>query len=1085
MTTNPPHQVSSDDLENCSKEVLQTVPLVQSHGFLLACEQSGGKVTFASRNVCSYLNVPRQQILGSCVYDLFVQEVEHIEHLFGHLSSHSPELLALKFRAPHEQSTEFEIVGHISGNLVIIEAMPLSGESASSSEERQLEKVVAGLSTLNQDITEPEFLHSCATQIHELTGYQRVIIYRFLPDWSGEVIAEATQAGVETRFLGLRFPATDIPAQARALYKTNLLRVIGDVLAPPIGLDALVPDSVLDQSHSLLRSPSVMHLGYLQNMGVRATMTISLLKSEELWGMVTCHHHEPRTPPVQLRRSSKLLSALIAQAAMVRIDAIVQRHQSAGMLQMQETLACMARAADASENFVAKLVENIASAASLLNFQAFGIHRDGEWLQPLALPPELLNQLLQYAVQLGPNQGLFINRMVDSTGARPDAWSPWSGVAVLRLGFKLDSYLVLLREELVKQVKWAGAPDKREVILPGGTKVLGPRESFASWTQIVHGESAPWSDPEQSMCLSLARGVAEAFTFNAQRAMSEEVRLLAACMANLNDVVVVTDASGTDEPAPKIIYVNDAFVTQTGYSRAEVIGRSPRFLGSDKTNRVALDQIRAAMNSWRPVTVELVNKRKDGSDYWSEVSIVPVADENGWYRHWVSVQKTVDERKRAEQDIQKLVYYDTLTSLPNRRLLMDRLRVALSNASRYGRNGALMFLDLDNFKNVNDTEGHQVGDELLRQVAMRLVAEMRLEDTVARIGGDEFVVLVEGLSRNSTDAATAAQLIADKVIGCLGEPFKLAGGRYSGSASLGISLFFDGTSEQSDDELVKQADFAMYQAKAAGKNGWRFYDSATQLALQERNSLEADLKEALNGRQLQIYYQPIVDRSRNITGVEALLRWHHRARGWVPPAEFIPIAEADGLILPIGKWVLESACNLLTQWADLPEREHWTIAVNVSAAQLRQPDFVNHVEQMLGQTRCNPRRLKLELTESLLQSDFEASVQKMNILRALGIRFSIDDFGTGYSSLAYLRRLPISVLKIDRSFVKEIETDDSDRAICQTILALGRTLKLSIVAEGVETSAQFEFLDAHGCDSFQGYLFSKALPLQDLDNLFV
>lgn len=566
---------------------------------------------------------------------------------------------------------------------------------------------------------------------------------------------------------------------------------------------------------------------------------------------------------------------------------------------------------------------------------------------------------------------------------------------------------------------------------------------------------------------------------------NEELRLLAACMAHLNDMVVVTDTSGVDEPNPKIVYVNDAFVRCSGYSREEVIGRSPRFLSSEKAAREPLEQLRTAMESWQATTVEVLNSTKDGRDHWVEVSIVPIAIEPGRFTHWVAVQRTIDDRKQAQQDIEKLVFYDTLTSLPNRRLLMDRLRVALSNATRYGRNVALMFVDLDNFKDINDTAGHHVGDELLRKVAMRMVAEVRMEDTVARIGGDEFVVMIEGLSHIGEEAATAAQQIAVKVLASLGQPFELAGRRFVGTASLGISLFYDKDHQNTAEELLKQADFAMYQAKGAGKNTWRFYDAHTQAALLLRNALDADLRDAVLQKELEVHYQPIFDRNQNLTGVEALLRWYKHGRGWIEPAEFISIAEQNGLIIPIGNWVLNSACKLLTSWASSARSEPWFIAVNISARQIRQPEFVDQVIQIIERTGCRPSRLKLELTESLLQHDVAATIEKMHVLRSIGIRFSIDDFGTGYSSLAYLRKLPISVLKIDRTFVRDIEVDDGDKAICQTILALGRTLKLSIVAEGVETDAQFAYLDAHGCNSFQGFLFGKALSLNAFEDRFL
>jgi len=1082
---NLPYNADSEALQNCAKEAIHQIPLVQAHGFLIACDVSSGLVTFASRNVGHSLELADETILGTCVYDLFVQGAEHIQAKFESLSPTYPELMDLRFKAQRNVTHSFEILAHRSGQTVIIECMSLGEKAVDFNAVRQVSKAMDVMETLHHHKTLSEFLNACALQLRELTQYQRVIIYRFLPDWSGEVVAEAAEAGIEHKFVGLRFPASDIPPQARALYRTNLLRVIGDVEAEPVALDAAEPGSILDQSHSFLRSPSTMHLGYLSNMGVRATMTISLLKDGELWGMVSCHHHKPRSAPVQVRRITKILCTLIAQAAVGRLDAILHREQSNLRLVVQSALTQLARVSHSGQDLYGSIRETLDYLASVLKYQAFGVSSNGVWLVRPAVSESLQVHLLESVATLDTTEELFDHRLVDSSGHRSPAWSPWTSVAILPFGLLPTGHLFLLRQEVISQVHWAGAPSQHEERLPSGLRVLGPRASFESWMQEIKGEGDPWVPVERQLASEVARAVGEACIAQRHHHMNEQLALLGACMANLNDVVVVTDASSADEPHPKIVYVNDAFEKQTGYSREEVIGRSPRFLSSERATREPLDVLRNAIESWKPVTVELLNQRKNGSDYWAEISLVPIADKTGWFTHWVAVQRTVDERKRAELDIQKLIYYDLLTSLPNRRLMMDRLRVALSNAARYERNGALMFIDLDNFKDINDSAGHHVGDELLRQVAMRMVAEVRLEDTVARIGGDEFVVIIEGLSQDREECALAVQRIADKLIACLERPFELTGNRFIGTASLGISLFFDNGNGNTADDLLKQADFAMYQAKGAGKNAWRFYDPGTQAALLKRNALEADLREALIQMQLQVHYQPIFDRTRQVAGFEALLRWNHLERGWVSPVDFIPIAEQSGLIVPIGNWVLETACKLLTSWSTAEKSKAWTIAVNLSARQIRQPDFVDQVLGILARTKCNPEQLKLELTESLLQHDFAVTIEKMHALRATGIRFSIDDFGTGYSSLAYLRRLPISVLKIDRTFVMDIEVDDGDKAICQTILALGRTLKLSIVAEGVETESQFSYLEAHGCDSFQGYLFSKALSLKDLEKRFL
>jgi diguanylate cyclase (GGDEF)-like protein/PAS domain S-box-containing protein len=556
--------------------------------------------------------------------------------------------------------------------------------------------------------------------------------------------------------------------------------------------------------------------------------------------------------------------------------------------------------------------------------------------------------------------------------------------------------------------------------------------------------------------------------------MQTELHMLGACMEHLNDIVVVTSIDMLDEPGPAIVYVNQAFVTKTGYSREEVIGRSPRFLQGPATDRAQLDAIRTAMKLWRPITVELINYKKNGEPFWLELSLAPIADSSGWFTHWVAIERDIDERKRTDAAIQQLVNFDPLTGLPNRRMLLDRLALALSASKRSGHNGALLFIDLDNFKNLNDTEGHHVGDELLKQAAQRLVAIVRLEDTVARLGGDEFVVMLGNLNTDAASAANAAQHIAEKIIGQLALPYDLVGQSYSSTASLGISLFHEIEQQRSVQELLTYADFAMYQSKAAGRNTWRFFDPKTQATLVEKNALEADLKHAFATRQLSLHYQPIVDANRTVVGVEALMRWYHPTRGWVAPLEFIPIAESTGLIVPMGKWAIAGACALLKTWSADPQRAGWSIAVNVSARQIRQADFVEVVAGLIADSGCTAALLKLELTESLLQHDFDATIAKMDTLRTIGVAFSIDDFGTGYSSLAYLQRLPISVLKIDRSFVHDIGHDEGDESICKMILALGKTLGLSIVAEGVETLEQYDFLKAHHCDTFQGYLFGQA-----------
>ena len=438
-------------------------------------------------------------------------------------------------------------------------------------------------------------------------------------------------------------------------------------------------------------------------------------------------------------------------------------------------------------------------------------------------------------------------------------------------------------------------------------------------------------------------------------------------------------------------------------------------------------------------------------------------------------------RKGAEDEIRQLAFYDPLTGLPNRRLLTDRLQHALAAAIRSRRHGGLLFIDLDNFKTINDTLGHDKGDLLLQQVAERLSSCVRLGDTVARQGGDEFVIMLLDLSETAQEAAIQTELIGEKILETLNRPYQFAGHVYHNSASIGATLF-DGQLEATD-ELLKRVDLAMYRAKAAGRNNLRFFEADMQAAVTRRAGLETDLRAGLQEQQFLLYYQAQIDAAGRISGAEGLLRWPHPLRGFTPPSEFIPAAEESGLILPLGRWVLETACHQLAAWAGSAATAHLTLAVNVSARQFCQPDFMSQVVELLDRSGADPHKLKLELTESMLLDDVEQTIVKMSALKALGVGFSLDDFGTGYSSLSYLKRLPLDQLKIDQSFVRDVLSDPNDAAIVCAVVALAHSLGLDVIAEGVETEAQRDFLAGNGCTAWQGYLFSRPLPLAQFEAL--
>lgn len=469
---------------------------------------------------------------------------------------------------------------------------------------------------------------------------------------------------------------------------------------------------------------------------------------------------------------------------------------------------------------------------------------------------------------------------------------------------------------------------------------------------------------------------------------------------------------------------------------------------------------------------------RPGAVFHLLVSVGPLVGALGERLGSVVILTDITQRKAAEEQIEQLAFYDPLTRLPNRRLLLDRLHQAVKASLRTRRLGALLFLDLDDFKTLNDTLGHDIGDLLLQQVANRLVETLRGRDTVARLGGDEFVVLMEDLGMLPQQAATHVQAVGEKLLTVLNQPFDLVGHRYHNTSSIGVALI--GEHPATVDELLKRADLAMYQAKAGGGNSLRFFDPEMQTVLEARTVLEAQLREGLREGQFLLLYQAQVDDEGHLTGAEALLRWRHPQRGLVMPGDFIPLAEETGLILPLGDWVLETACAQLAAWAFRPETADLTLAVNISAREFRHPGFVERVRAALARQDADPHRLRLEITESLLLQDVGDTIDKMNALKAHGVSFALDDFGTGYSSLGYLKRLPLNQLKIDRSFVSDLLTDPNDAVIARTIVALGQNLGLSVIAEGVETEDQRGSLLRQGCRAFQGYLFGRPAPAESL-----
>jgi diguanylate cyclase (GGDEF)-like protein/PAS domain S-box-containing protein len=472
--------------------------------------------------------------------------------------------------------------------------------------------------------------------------------------------------------------------------------------------------------------------------------------------------------------------------------------------------------------------------------------------------------------------------------------------------------------------------------------------------------------------------------------------------------------------------------------------------------------------------LEIQRQDVHGAIVWIAITGNPVFDPSGEFQGYRGVGRDITTQKAAEQTIRRLAFFDPLTELPNRAHFMERLKEAMESCRRDTTNAALLFIDLDNFKQLNDTKGHQTGDLLLQKVALRLKEGVRGVDTVARLGGDEFVIILKTLSEDESNAALQARQVGQKLLSALNDPYDLNGFDHHCTPSMGVTLF--SANDADADQVLKRADTAMYQAKADGRNLLRFFDPDMQAAVARRNALEGELRLGLQRGEISLYYQVVVDAQRQAQGYEALARWQHPQRGLVLPAEFIGLAEESGLILPLGSQVLKAACSQLALRSGDPATCRLTVSVNVSARQFRQRDFVSLVQQALAETGADPRLLKLELTESLLLNDLTDVVTKMQALKALGVGFSLDDFGTGYSSLGYLKALPLDQLKIDKTFVRDVLTEPADAAIAISILTLAKALGLEVVAEGVETEGQMAFLAANGCQSFQGYLFGRPAP---------
>jgi diguanylate cyclase (GGDEF)-like protein/PAS domain S-box-containing protein len=559
--------------------------------------------------------------------------------------------------------------------------------------------------------------------------------------------------------------------------------------------------------------------------------------------------------------------------------------------------------------------------------------------------------------------------------------------------------------------------------------------------------------------------------------VAAQTKRLSAVIDNIVDGIITINEHGIIES------LNPSAIKSFGYSEREAVGQNINILMPEPYHSAHDGYLNNYLTTGKKKIIEIgrevVGQRKGGSTFPMELEVREIVIDQ--VRHFVGIIRDITEIKKAGQEIQRLAFYDHLTDLPNRRLLQDRFKQALISSGRRGQLGAALFIDLDNFKNLNDTLGHEMGDMLLQLITQRLKACIRASDTVARLGGDEFVVLLLDLSRDALEAAAKVKAICENILSAVNQPCELDRHTYRVSASIGCAIF-NGT-EKPVEELMQQADIAMYQAKKAGRNTFRFFDKQMQENIKTRVSLETELQIALEMQQFELHYQIQVGDFNQTLGAEALIRWRHPERGLVPPMRFIPIAEKTGLIVAIGKWVIENACAQIKVWQDNTWSRDLVLSINVSAKQFHKTDFAAQVKALVAHYEINPKLLRLELTESLLQNNIKETISIMTDLSNIGVSFSLDDFGTGYSSLQYIKSLPLEELKIDKSFVRDITTDNSDKAIVSTIISMAHILGLQVIAEGVETQEQRQYLLDSGCTRFQGYLFGKPVPIEQFAEL--
>ena len=933
-------------LAECEKEPIHIPGSIQPFGILLTVESDALLIINISENCVEFWSRSAQDLIGNSFLELLTaDDAVSLQNYIHH--PNLKEQPALRICLPSARTGLHEVWNlhaHTHQDLLFLELEPELGHVPDSQTEDApfRNKVIEIVQFIQRAKSLQELCDSAVQQIRANSGFDRVMLYRFDSDFNGVVISEVTSTKVDS-YLNHHFPAADIPAQARAIFLQNWLRTIPDVGYTPSrlypGINPHTGES-LDLSQAILRSVSPIHLEYLQNMNVKATLTISLLDEGKLWGLIACHHQTPLLVNAEGRLAAQLIGQIVSSQLRVKEELEDLQYKA----ELKSVHAALLSFMELAEDLVQGLVTYTPNLLNIANADgaAAAIYFDGEWTL-IGKTPSIsqIDDLVTWLLLTHPKKKLFQTNSLSRLYAKANEYKEIaSGILAIVIPKSQRNYLFWFRPEVLTTVVWGGNPEKSVGINASQTQ-LHPRSSFESWAELVTATATPWKKVEIEAVTELRNSI------------------------------------------------------------------------------TALD-----------------------------------------------LERQFHKEQKARAVAETLARYDFLTNLPNRLLLNDRIAQAIEYAHRHQTSVALLFLDLDHFKHINDSLGHGAGDQLLQSVALRLIACVRSSDTVSRQGGDEFVILIP---EEKQQAHTT--LILDKILSAMVQPHAIAGNELHVTTSIGISIY---PSDSHDAEtLIKHADTAMYQAKQKGRNNYQFFQSEMNERAVERQLIETNLRRALERREFVLHYQPKINiESGAITGAEALIRWNHPQWGIVMPERFVAVAEECGLIVPIGHWVLREACLQSKRW-ESAGLSPGSIAVNVSALEFRSKDFVESVRCILSETGLAAEHLQLEITESVLMRDAKGSVAILQQLKQMGIQLAVDDFGTGYSSLSYLTQFPIDVLKIDQSFVQDIDALGGNNVIVSAIIAMGSSLHQRVIAEGVEDSAQLIFLKDRQCEEAQGYFLSR------------